>query len=306
MFKKKILVIDDSELMVKLIHDILSGVGYDVIVASDGETGLKKVQTENPELVLLDGVMKGMSGFEVCRILREDAGNNLMPIIMLTARENDDDKIIALELGADDYIIKPFNHRELLSRVKNTFRRIDRNSIHPMACQNKDIEIATELNNRIISEKPVAVAYVDIDNFKACNSKYGFNIGDAIIKFTAEIIEDSICTEKGTDFAWYIGGDDFVIITVPDKIDEICISIIKKFDQKVLEFHSKKDTKNNLAIATEPKRDSIISISVVSITNDVEELQSHFQIAEILSNMKKEAKKLNGSNYLKNNIKHNI
>jgi len=78
---------------------------------------------------LLDVVMPDMDGFEVCRILREDEGNNLMPIIMLTAQDNEDDKLTGLELGADDYITKPFNTRELVSRVRNTLRRIDRKPV---------------------------------------------------------------------------------------------------------------------------------------------------------------------------------
>jgi len=104
MFRKKILIIDDSELMVKLVTDILQGKDYRVVSASDGFQGLRKVAEEKPDLVLLDIVMPGMDGFEVCKILRENPANNLMPIIMLTAQENEDDKLTGLELGADDYI----------------------------------------------------------------------------------------------------------------------------------------------------------------------------------------------------------
>jgi len=127
MFKKKILVIDDTEFMTKLISDVLMNEGYEVVTASNGRQGIEMVRIEKPDLVLLDVVMPDMDGFEVCRILREDEGNNLMPIIMLTAQDNEDDKLTGLELGADDYITKPFNTRELVSRVRNTLRRIDRN-----------------------------------------------------------------------------------------------------------------------------------------------------------------------------------
>ena len=127
MFKKKILIIEDTEFMKKLISDVLKEADYEVVTASSGEEGLQKVREEKPDLVLLDVVMPGMDGFEVCKILRDDESNNLMPIIMLTAQENEDDKLEGLELGADDYIIKPFNSRELVSRVRNTLKRIDRN-----------------------------------------------------------------------------------------------------------------------------------------------------------------------------------
>jgi len=86
MFKKKILVIDDTEFMTKLISDVLMNEGYEVVTASNGRQGIEMVRIEKPDLVLLDVVMPDMDGFEVCRILREDEGNNLMPIIMLTAK----------------------------------------------------------------------------------------------------------------------------------------------------------------------------------------------------------------------------
>src|SRR5690606_2717229 len=150
MFKKKILIIEDTEFMKKLISDVLKEAGYEVVTASSGEEGLQKVREEKPDLVLLDVVMPGMDGFEVCRILREDESNNLMPIIMLTAQENEDHKLEGLELGADDYIIKPFNSRELVSRVRNTLKRIDRNRLaNPLTGLRGNIEIQAEINQRI-------------------------------------------------------------------------------------------------------------------------------------------------------------
>src|SRR5690554_1547521 len=150
MDNKKILIVDDTEFMTKLITNILTDAGYDVVTASDGYQGLQKVQTEKPDLVLLDVVMPGIDGFEVCKRLREDDSNNLMPIIMLTAQENEDDKLTGLELGADDYITKPFNSRELVSRVRNTLRRIDRNRwANPLTGLRGNIEVESEVNQRI-------------------------------------------------------------------------------------------------------------------------------------------------------------
>ena len=123
MIKKKILVIDDNELVVKMISDILVCENYDVVVAGSGEEGLKKVEEERPDLVLLDVVLPKMNGFEVCKILREDESNNLMPIIMLTGQDREEDILNGLDLGADDYITKPFSPRELMARVKANLRR---------------------------------------------------------------------------------------------------------------------------------------------------------------------------------------
>ena len=178
MLKKKILVIDDTEFMTKLISDTLTEAGYVVVTASDGYQGLEKVGTEKPDLVILDIVMPGIDGFEVFRILREDDRNNLMPIIMLTAQEDEDDKLTGLELGADDYIIKPFNHRELLSRVRNTLKRIDRNRwANPLTGLRGNVEIQMEIDKRIAGNKLFAVLYADIDNFKSYNDAYGYASG---------------------------------------------------------------------------------------------------------------------------------
>ena len=243
MFKKKILIVDDTELMQRLIADILVAAGYDTITASNGIEGLKKVRAEKPDLVLLDIIMPEMDGFEVCRALRADDGNNLMPIIMLTAQEQEDDKLAGLELGADDYIIKPFNPRELLSRVKNTLRRIDRNRrANPLTGLPGNLEIMAEITSRIESRSQFNVVYADLDNFKAFNDVYGFANGDLAIKMTADIILDCVKTYGNqNDFIGHIGGDDFVFITTNEVSDSVCEAIISEFDKKIVTLYSEKD-----------------------------------------------------------------
>lgn len=190
------MIIDDTELMIKVISDILHAAGYDVVSASNGIDGINKVRTEKPDLVILDVVMPGMDGFEVYRTLREDKSNNLMPIIILTAQDAEDDKLEGLELGADDYIIKPFNPRELISRVNNTLKRIDRNRwANPLTGLHGNIEIQTEINHHIARKEKFAVIYADLDNFKAYNDVYGFSSGDRAIKLTADILLQQ--TDKG-------------------------------------------------------------------------------------------------------------
>ncbi|RQD73933.1 MAG: DNA-binding response regulator [Candidatus Syntrophonatronum acetioxidans] len=118
--KRKILLVDDEKTLVKALTFNLEKEGYQVIPAYDGEEALKKMEGENPDLLILDLMLPGLDGFEVCRRVRK---NYDIPIIMLTAKGDDIDKILGLELGADDYITKPFNPRELLARVKAILRR---------------------------------------------------------------------------------------------------------------------------------------------------------------------------------------
>ncbi len=120
---EKILVVDDEEHIVELIKFNLETNGFKVISANDGNDALKLAKNEVPQLVLLDLMLPGMDGYDVCREIRRDQSISTMPVIMITAKGEELDKILGLELGADDYITKPFSVRELVARVKAVLRR---------------------------------------------------------------------------------------------------------------------------------------------------------------------------------------
>lgn len=126
---KTILIVEDEQSIVDILSFILVKEGYDTLEALDGPTGLQLALEQNPDLVLLDLMLPGMSGFEVCEKLR--AAGSAVPIVMLTAREEEDDKVRGLELGADDYITKPFKNRELIARVKANIRRVSMSAPPP-------------------------------------------------------------------------------------------------------------------------------------------------------------------------------
>ena len=117
---KRILIVEDDTVISDIIAYNLNKEGFRSLTAADGETGLSLARSEEPDLILLDVMLPGVNGFEVCRRVRETSA---VPIIMLTAREGEDDKVEGLELGADDYITKPFQMRELISRVRANLRR---------------------------------------------------------------------------------------------------------------------------------------------------------------------------------------
>ena len=120
---KKILVVEDERNIVDILTFNLQREGYDTLEALDGAAGLRLALEQDPDLILLDLMLPKLDGFQVCRTLREQS--RATPIIMLTAREEETDKVLGLELGADDYITKPFSMRELLARVKSNIRRTD-------------------------------------------------------------------------------------------------------------------------------------------------------------------------------------
>lgn len=121
--EKTVLVVEDEANIVDILTFNLEREGYRVLSAYDGQAGLETAQREKPDLILLDLMLPKINGFEVCRTLR-DSGDTV-PILMLTAREEESDKVKGLELGADDYITKPFSIRELMARIKSNIRRMD-------------------------------------------------------------------------------------------------------------------------------------------------------------------------------------
>ncbi len=117
----KILMIEDEQALRRALKDAFEYHGYSVIMAADGESGLKYAESERPDLVILDVMLPGIDGFEVCKRLR--ASGFSAPVLMLTARSEEIDRVVGLEIGADDYIVKPFSTRELIARVKAHLRR---------------------------------------------------------------------------------------------------------------------------------------------------------------------------------------
>ncbi|ATO54125.1 response regulator YycF [Loigolactobacillus coryniformis] len=136
---KKILVVDDEKPISDIVKFNLTKEGYDVVTAYDGEEALAKVNEVNPDLILLDLMLPKIDGLEVAREVRKDHD---MPIIMLTAKDSEIDKVLGLEMGADDYVTKPFSNRELVARVKANLRRQGTiNNAQPEEDENSEIEI---------------------------------------------------------------------------------------------------------------------------------------------------------------------
>jgi len=152
---EKILIVDDEKPIVDSIKYTLYKEGYDVVVSYDGEDALEKFKKENPDLIILDIMLPKLSGLEVCRIIRRTSN---VPIIMLTAKGEDMDKVIGLELGADDYVSKPFSLRELVARIKAVLRRtkLPVNSSKTKEKLEFD-DVVIDIKGRIVTKKGVQV-----------------------------------------------------------------------------------------------------------------------------------------------------
>jgi len=160
----KILVVDDEADIVDFIGDYLTGEGYEVIKAYDGIEALDKMQKDLADLIVLDIMLPRLDGFEVCKQIRAESA---VPILMLTAKDTDVDKIIGLEIGADDYMPKPFNPRELVARVKALLRRAYRQDYQPrsqtVTLKHKDLYINAERRGATIGNERLELTTKEFD-----------------------------------------------------------------------------------------------------------------------------------------------
>ena len=164
MANKKILVVDDEKKIVDIVKAYLEKDGYRVTTAYDGKAALEMARSRAPDLIVLDLMLPEISGWDVCRILRAESD---VPIIMLTARDDDTDKIVGLELGADDYVVKPFNPKELMSRIRAVLRRVDRADEKPRPIEFGELSIDLERHEVRRGEKLVELTPTEFELLRA-------------------------------------------------------------------------------------------------------------------------------------------
>jgi diguanylate cyclase (GGDEF)-like protein len=225
----KILVIDDTRLNIKLLTEILEDEGYDVYSASDGYTAIDIVREIMPDIILLDIMMPGIDGFEVCKLLKQDYDLKDIPVIMVTAKTDSSDLKKALELGAFDYIKKPVDEDEVIARVQSALRF---KSYQDMLKEAAVKDALTGLYNHGLLiemlEKEIASAdrkntgicfiMIDIDLFKDINDTYGHMAGDSVLRELSFVLSKSV---RIGDTVGRYGGEEFGIILPDVKYEDI-------------------------------------------------------------------------------------
>ncbi|MDP2940599.1 MAG: response regulator [Candidatus Omnitrophota bacterium] len=308
MRRDKILIVDDDPDILDVLFLTLKE-QYEVFSAQDGEEALRLVQTKSPNLVILDYKMPKLDGKQVCQILKKDILLQHMPIIMLTGKGEVTDKVEGINAGADDYIVKPFEPKELLARIKMILRRTERDlDANPLTHLPGNVSILNELQSNIDNKKIFAVGYLDLDKFKSYNDKYGFEHGDEVIKETARIIIKAV-QDFGNpgDFIGHIGGDDFVFISSPQRVDKICQKIIQDFENAASSFYNEEDRQKGYITGKDrqgkEQKIPLLSVSIGVVTNVARQIQHVAEIGEIGAELKEYAKRLERSNYIKDKRK---
>jgi PleD family two-component response regulator len=234
MGKARLLVTEDDVDISYMLKIYFSGLGYDVDTALRGLEALEKTRHALPNLVILDIMLPDIDGYEVCRRLRTNTRTSHIPVIFLTQKDERSDRLQGLELGADDYITKPFDIEELKLRVQGAIRRAERESLTDPRSGLPAGRLIEEQLRRIIRETGWALLDIRINDFEAFHDVYGFVASDDVLRFTGMLFTE-VLNELGTpnDFIGHAGGDNFVIITSEKLAPAIRQKLKSRFTEEI-------------------------------------------------------------------------
>src|SRR5687767_4081071 len=198
-----------------MVRDLLESSGHEIGLAADGPSALASVNAREPDLLILDLNMPGLSGYDVCRAVKRNPGTARVPILMLTAQASVEHKLEGFEAGADDYLPKPFDARELRARVSALLRLVRREADrNPTSGLPGGHAIEDELTRRVSRKETFAVCYIDLDNFKPFADHFGFSVADDVIRDTGDAIRLAVSTVGASDaFVGPSGRAAFLVIT---------------------------------------------------------------------------------------------
>ncbi len=234
MGKSRLLIVEDDYDISNMLKIYFSGLGFDVDTAMRGNDALDKTRQVLPHLIILDIMLPDIDGYEVCRNLRTNTRTSHIPVIFLTQKDERSDRLQGLELGADDYITKPFDIEELKLRVQGAIRRAERESLTDPRSGLPAGRLIEEQLRKIIRENGWALMDLRINHFVPFTEVYGFVAGDDVLRFTGMLIGE-VLDELGTkdDFVGHAGGDNFVIITREENSGPIRSRIKERFAEEV-------------------------------------------------------------------------
>ena len=302
----RVLVVDDDAGIRMICREVLQGEGYVVREASSGIEALAEAKRFRPDLMLLDVMMPDLDGFQTAQRFRTDAVTSLTPVIFLSARGETADKVRAFRIGAEDYMVKPFDAAELVARVEKALERRDRElGASPTTQLPGAGAIESEIERRLQERGPHAYCYLDLDNLKAFNDYYGYAKADGIIRQTGDLIREVVAREGSAgDFIGHIAGDDFVFITSDERVDAVCTAICETFDRLVPLYYNRSDRERGYIQAKDrygvERQFPIMGVSIAAVSTTASGPFSGFaELAAAAATGKKLAKEIGGSAYVR-------
>jgi PleD family two-component response regulator len=282
MGKGRILVVEDDFDISNMLRIYFTGQGYDVQVAPRGGDALTLTRKQLPQLIVLDIMLPDMNGYEVCRELRSTTRTSHIPVIFLTQKDERSDKIAGLELGADDYITKPFDIEELKLRVKNQIDRAERdNYTDPNSGLPSSSLIEEKLRELMREDRVWTYADLKLVHYDAFKEVYGFVAGNEVLRFMA-LITGEVLDAHGTpdDFVGHAGSDNFVVITYSDRSPMLIDKLAEQFAEDVKQHYSFIDRERGFMVKDQEKV-PLMTLAVGSISNATRQFADIREITEL-------------------------
>ena len=240
--KSKILIVEDDLDVAEMLNAYLGVQGYQVLAANFGENGVRLCIEERPDLVILDIRLPDIDGYEVARRLRSDRRTKNIPIIFLTEKRDRADRLQGLELGADDYITKPFDIQELRLRVRNSLERLGQNLMINSVSGYPEGAWVDERLEECLQKKDQALLLISLKNLETFRERYGFVASDDVLRAVSLMIHTAI-QEGGSaeGFLGHLSATDFIIVISTDKITALEERIANRLEQSLDLFYPMRD-----------------------------------------------------------------
>jgi len=269
-----------------MLRIFFNGLNYEVDIAARGSDALEKTRQNMPHLIVLDIMLPDIDGFEVCRILRTNTRTSHVPIIFLTQKDERSDKLQGLELGADDYITKPFDIEELKLRVQRAIQRADQQSLTDPRSGLPSGKLIEEQLRRIIRLQGWTLMDIRIDHFDAFKEVYGFVAGDDVLRFSAMLMGE-VADELGTpsDFMGHAGGDNFMLICAEENALVIRQALKTRFANEVLSHYTFMDREQGYIVtyneAGQPVQTPMMTLSIGLVSPSQQQFADIREITEL-------------------------
>jgi len=249
MSKKRLLVIEDDLDVAEMLIHYFTSQGFEVINALNGGDGIAMARSKFPNLILLDVMLPDMDGFDVCKVLRNTTLTKYIPITFLTQRDARADKVAGLELGADDYVTKPFDVEELRLRIQGSLRRSTREQLHDPRTGLPTSALVTEMRDAVMALPGLKQLNLQLLGLDAFRDKYGFVAADEALAFVGQTLSEAI-TKNGTpnDVAGVLGEDKYLIYTFCPDLNVFTDSLVKSFAEGAKKLYNFADSEQGYLV----------------------------------------------------------
>lgn len=284
----KILIVEDDFDISNMLRIFFSGQGYQVDVAARGNDALDQCRKNLPDLVVLDIMLPDMDGYAVCKEMRTTTRTSHIPIIFLTQKDERSDKIAGLELGADDYITKPFDIEELKLRVGTAIRTHQRLNMTDPRTGLPSARLIEDQLRSIMRETDWTLLLVGVDNLVPFTDAYGFVAGDEVMRFTAMLLNE-VVDEQGTldDFIGHASNETLILITMSEDADAIEEQLRQKFDEGILAHYNFMDREQGGISMSDGSLAPLMKLSVGKVSGRTQRFSDIREITEMAAELRR-------------------